>query len=222
MRYIYHKATKQAQREQPSSEATSLTPIRFNPQTAIRKITNFQEKLLEIQANINSQITILDDAARLLNVQNDRLHPLVHCKHILQLDISSVLQGLLQAIADKIPEGQGAMREHNTAIWLESRILAVQLWVVKRLLPRIQSLKTEDRALHVQIQKSLRDAAMQIHNMSMTLAALRDIPHRMRLNRAEESPREEWPENSFLKDTTSADLNNPMSELTSQSSQSSE
>ncbi|CAE6433336.1 unnamed protein product [Rhizoctonia solani] len=211
---------EEVQRKQPSSETASSTPIEITLRTAITKITKFQERLLEIQTNINSQIIALDGVARLLNVHNDRLHPLVHCKHILQLDTSSALHGLLRAIADKTPEGQQhTTQEYNNAIWLESRILAVQLWVVKRLLTRIQLLEIENKALHVQVQNSLEDVATQIHDMSMIVAALRDIFHRVRPERGEESPQEDWAKNFLVKGDKNADLDDPVLAPTTESSQ---
>ncbi|GAB1517544.1 hypothetical protein RhiXN_01896 [Rhizoctonia solani] len=148
---------------------------------------------------MDDQVEALDSAAKLLNVEKDRLHPLVHCKYILQLDTISSLQALLQAISDNTPKGQERTTyEHNTAIWLESRILAVQLWVVKRLLIQIQLFETENRALHIQIQDSLSGIVIRMQDLSKEVAALRDNFHRVRPGRTEESLQEEWAKNFFV------------------------
>ncbi|KAF8710335.1 RF-1 domain, partial [Rhizoctonia solani] len=148
---------------------------------------------------MDDQVEALDSAAKLLNVEKDRLHPLVHCKYILQLDTISSLQALLQAISDNTPKGQERTTyEHNTAIWLESRILAVQLWVVKRLLIQIQLFETENRALHIQIQDSLSGILIRMQDLSKEVAALRDNFHRVRPGRTKESLQEEWAKNFFV------------------------
>ncbi|CAE6515537.1 unnamed protein product [Rhizoctonia solani] len=191
-------------------------PVRLVLQTPAQKIAHFQEKLAEIRGNMHDQIATIDMVARTLEVE-DRLHPLVHCKHILELNTSSALQELLQAIADKSPQGQNyTTQEDNTAIWLESRILAVQLWIVKRLLLRIQLVEIESRGLHAQAQSLLQEIEAQINGMSLMVATLRDTFHRVRPEHPGRSLQEGWAETLFVKEDAGSGLDDPSTALSSQ------
>ncbi|CAE6396921.1 unnamed protein product [Rhizoctonia solani] len=190
-------------------KTTPPGPVEPVLQTSVQKIAHFQAKLLDIRRNINNQVTKLDDVARIIGVEGDRLHPLVHCKHILQLDTSSALQELLQAIADKSPtEQKHTTQLDSTAIWLESRILAVQLWVIKRLLLRIEP-ETGDEALHTQAWSSIQGIETQISQMSLVVASLRDIFHRVRSDSAGQSPQEGWAKNFFIREDVEDNTNDP-------------
>ncbi|KAF8758828.1 hypothetical protein RHS01_02729 [Rhizoctonia solani] len=141
---------------------------------------------------MDDQVEALDSAAKLLNVEKDRLHPLVHCKYILQLDTISSLQALLQAISDNTPKGQERTTyEHNTAIWLESRILAVQLWSAAHSNSRLAQWYL-----------------IRMQDLSKEVAALRDNFHRVRPGRTKESLQEEWAKNFFdgAKNVNSGDV----------------
>ncbi|KAL5636055.1 hypothetical protein ACGC1H_004766 [Rhizoctonia solani] len=200
---------KWTRHKQPRPKPTPPSPVEPILQTLAQKIAHFQTKLLEIRGNKNNQITKLDDVARSIGVEGDRLHPLVHCKYILQIDTSSILQELLQAIADKSPDGQKHTTQlDSTAIWLESRILAVQLWVIKRLLLRMEP-GTMGGALHTQAWSSIQDIETQISEMCLVVATLRGIFHRVRSDSAGRSPQEGWAKNIFIKEDVEGDMDGP-------------
>ncbi|CAE6525993.1 unnamed protein product [Rhizoctonia solani] len=211
---------KKAQLKQLQPEPTKPDTTEPAFQTAVQKITYFQAKLLEIQGNMKAQIINLDGVAKAIGVEADRLHPFVHCKHILQFDISSALQELLQAITDTAPkQKKHTTQEDSTAIWLEFRILAVQLWIVKRLLLQTR-LEIDDEMVHAQARSSLQDIETQISEMSLVVATLRDTFHRVRPERAGQLPREGWANNLFVKDNVEDDLESPDPVSATESSQS--
>ncbi|KAJ1310331.1 hypothetical protein OPQ81_007070 [Rhizoctonia solani] len=182
------------------------TPAKPDLRNSAQKLARFQEKLVEIRANMDDQVTNLDLMTKILGVEKDQLHPLVHCKHMLELDTSSALQGLLQAIADKTPKGKRhTTQEDSTVIWLESRILAVQLWVIKRLFLQMKLLEIENEGKRAQARSLLQDAERQICQMSSQLAILRDMFHRVRPECVVQSPEKGWTNAFFVKEHTDAD-----------------
>ncbi|KAG8763063.1 hypothetical protein FRC11_006257 [Ceratobasidium sp. 423] len=213
---------KRRSRAPLSKDSSNPSPKLVEPvlQTLAPKIAYFQEKLVEIRGNMHNQIATIDIVARILDVEEDRLHPLVHCKHILELNTSSALQELLQAIADKSPKGQKhTTQEDTTAIWLESRILAVQLWVVKKLLLGIQMFDIENKELHARAQSLFREIEAQINEMNLTVVTLRDMFHRVRPGRIGQSQQEDWTKRFFVKEDVDSGLDDLILPPTASSSQ---
>ncbi|KAF8610829.1 hypothetical protein BDV93DRAFT_27752 [Ceratobasidium sp. AG-I] len=123
--------------EKRSTLVQNLASIvdKYHQESVIYKIARFKSRIEDSEVRISRITEVLGELIAHLGVQEDRLHPLVRCQHILRIDTFASLREALTALHERTPRDATKLSALDIdAIRLEGKISEIQLSITKQIL----------------------------------------------------------------------------------------